>query len=68
LVFMWGSVSVYEFRTPQPPMQWVPEALSVGVKLPGREADHILPSSAWVNNAWIYTSTPPILLYGVVLS
>jgi hypothetical protein len=30
----------------QLPIQWVPEALSLGVKRPGREADHSLPSSA----------------------
>jgi hypothetical protein len=41
-----------------PPIQWVPKALSLGVKRPGREADHSLPSSAEVQNAWRYTSTP----------
>jgi hypothetical protein len=29
-----------------------------GVKRPEREADHSFPSSAMVENAWIYTSTP----------
>jgi hypothetical protein len=29
-----------------------------GVKRPGREADRSPPSSAEVNNAWSYTSTP----------
>jgi hypothetical protein len=42
----------------QPPIQWVPAALSVGVKRPGREVDHSLPSSAKVKNAWSYTFTP----------
>jgi hypothetical protein len=32
----------------QPPIQWVPGALSLGVKWPGREADHSPPSSAEV--------------------
>jgi len=32
----------------QPPIQWVPRALSLGVKRPGREADHSPPSSAEV--------------------
>jgi hypothetical protein len=32
----------------QPPIQWVPGALSLGVKLPGREADHSPPSSVEV--------------------
>jgi hypothetical protein len=40
----------------QSPIQWVTEALSLGVKRLGREADHSPPSSAEVNNAWSYTS------------
>jgi hypothetical protein len=32
----------------QPPIQWVWGALSLGVKRPGREADHSPPSSAEV--------------------
>jgi hypothetical protein len=42
----------------KPPIQWVSRALSLGVKRPGREADHSPPSSAEVKNAWSYTSTP----------
>jgi hypothetical protein len=34
-------------------------ALSPEVKRPGREADHSLPFSAEVKNAWSYISTPP---------
>jgi hypothetical protein len=52
----------------QTPIQWVPGALSLGVKRPGRKADHSPTSSAEVKNAWGYTSTPPIRLHGVVLS
>jgi hypothetical protein len=52
----------------QPPIRWVPGALSLGVKRPGREADHSPPSSAEVKNACSYTSTPPIRLHDVVLS
>jgi hypothetical protein len=44
----------------QPPIQWVPGALSLGVKRQGREADHSPPFSAEVNNARSYISTPPI--------
>jgi hypothetical protein len=50
-----------------PPIQCVPGALSLVVMRPGREADHLPPSSAEVKNAWSYTSTPPICLNGVVL-
>jgi hypothetical protein len=52
----------------QPRIQWVPGALSLGIKRPGREADHsthLVPKS---KNVWSYTSTPPIRLHGVVLS
>jgi hypothetical protein len=36
----------------KPPIQWVPRALSLGVKRPGREADHSPPSSAEVKE-WV---------------
>jgi hypothetical protein len=52
----------------QPPIQWVRGALSLGIKRPGREADHSPPSSAEVKNTWSFTSTPPMCLHGVVLS
>jgi hypothetical protein len=41
------------------PIQWSLEALSVGVKGPGREADHSFPTGAGVKNAWNCTSSPP---------
>jgi hypothetical protein len=43
----------------KPPVQWVPGALSPGVKRTGREADHSPPTSDEVKKMWIYTSTPP---------
>jgi hypothetical protein len=42
----------------QPPMQWVLGALSLGLKRPGRGADHSAPCSAEVKNTWNYASTP----------
>jgi hypothetical protein len=42
----------------QPPIQWVPGAVSLGVKLLGRQADHSPPSSAAVKNEWSYTPLP----------
>jgi hypothetical protein len=47
---------------PQPPIQWVPGALSPEVKRPGREADHLPPTSAEIKKMWIYTSIPPYTL------
>jgi hypothetical protein len=52
----------------QPTVQWVPGALSLGVKRPGREADHSPPPSAEIKNVWSYNSTTPIRLHDVVLS
>jgi hypothetical protein len=43
----------------QPHIQWVPVALFLWIKRPGREADHSPSSSAEVENAWSYTSTHP---------
>jgi hypothetical protein len=42
----------------KPPVQWVPGALSSGVKRPEREVDHSPPTSAKVKKMWIYISTP----------
>jgi hypothetical protein len=55
----------------QPPIQWVPEALSLGVKQLGREADHSPPASAEVKKMWVYTAfvftmwKPKFYLYSV---
>jgi hypothetical protein len=54
---MVSSVACLEFT--QPPIEWVPGALSPRVKRPGHEADHSLPASTQVKKIWIYTSTPP---------
>jgi hypothetical protein len=66
----WQGLGIFLFTTmsrmapgpTQPPIQWVPGALSLGVKRPGREADHSPPSSAKVKNEWSYTSTPQYAL------
>jgi hypothetical protein len=44
-------------RSTQPPIQWVPGALSPGVKRQGREADHSPPASV-----------EALRLHGVVLN
>jgi hypothetical protein len=67
-IFLFTTASRMALGPTQPPIQWVPGDLSLGVKWPRREADHLLPSSAEVKNARSYTSTPSIRLHGVVLS
>jgi hypothetical protein len=59
-VFLFTTTSRTALEPNQPPTHWVPRVLSPGVKRPGREADHSPPSSAEVENAWSYTSTPPV--------
>jgi len=53
------------FSSPPHPYR-VPSVLSAGLKRPERESNQSPPSSAEVNNAWSYISTPPIRLHGVV--
>jgi hypothetical protein len=67
-IFLFTIASRTALGPTQAPIQWVPGALSLEVKWPGREADHSPPSSAEVKNAWSYTSTPPVRFHGVVLS
>jgi hypothetical protein len=47
--------------------QWVSGILTLWVKWPGREADHLPPSSAEFNS-WSYTSTPPVGFHDMVLN
>jgi hypothetical protein len=50
----------------QPPIQWIPGALSLGVKRPEREVDHSLPSSGEVKECVELYLHSPVRLYGVV--
>jgi hypothetical protein len=61
-IFLLTAASRKALGPIQPPIQWVPGALSLGVKRPGRETDHSLSSTAEVKNAWSYNSTPQYLL------
>jgi hypothetical protein len=45
-IFLFTTASRKALGLVQPPIQWIPKALSLGVKRPGREADHSTPSSA----------------------
>jgi hypothetical protein len=57
-IFLFTTVSRLALGPTQTPNQWLPGALSLGVKLPGREADHSPPSTAEIKNSWSYTTTP----------
>jgi hypothetical protein len=66
--FLFPTASRAALGPTHPPLQWVVGALSLGVKRPGREADHHLHQVPRSKNTWSYTSTPPIHLHGVVRS
>jgi hypothetical protein len=51
-IFLFTTTSRTALEPTQPPIQWVPGALSLGVKWPGREADHSPLSSAKVKE-WV---------------
>jgi hypothetical protein len=66
-IFLFATASRTALGPTQTSIQGVSGALSLGLKQPGRDADHSPPSSAEVKNAWSYTSTSLIRLLGVVL-
>jgi hypothetical protein len=47
-IFLFTTASRTALGPTQPPVQWVPRAIFLGVKRPGREADHSPPSSTEV--------------------
>jgi hypothetical protein len=49
-IFLFTTASRKALGPTQPPIQWVPGDLFLGVKRPGREADHSPPSSTEVKN------------------
>jgi hypothetical protein len=50
-IFLFSIMFRPAMRSTQPPIQWVPEAVSLGVQQRECEADHLPPSSAEVKNA-----------------
>jgi hypothetical protein len=47
-IFLFTTASRAALGPTQPLIKWLPGARSLGIKLPGREADHLPPSSAEV--------------------
>jgi hypothetical protein len=67
-IFLFTVASRTALGPTQPPIQWVPGALSLGVKRLGREADHSPSSSAEVKECVELHLHSPIRLHGVALS
>jgi hypothetical protein len=61
-IFLFTTASRPVLEPTQPPIQWVPGSLSLGVKRQGREADHSPPPSAevkeYVELYLHYSNTP----------
>jgi len=56
--FLFATAAIPALGPTEPPIHWVPVALSLGLKQLGCEADHSLSSNAEVKNMWSYTFTP----------
>jgi hypothetical protein len=67
-IYLFTTASRTALGPTQPPIQWVPGVHSLGVKRPGREADHSPRSSAEVKELVELYLHSPIRLHGVVLS
>jgi hypothetical protein len=65
--FLFGTLSKAAMGPTQPPIQRVPEALSLRVERPRRESNHSCPSSADVKNSSSYASTPPYVFKALYL-
>jgi hypothetical protein len=66
-IFLFTTASRTALVPTQPPIQWV-QVTPLGVKRPGREANHSPPSSAEVKECVELYLHSPIRLPGVVLS
>jgi hypothetical protein len=66
-IFLFTTASRTALGPAQPPIQWVPGALFMGVNQLGHEADHSSPSSAEVKEYVELYLHSPTCLHGMVL-
>jgi hypothetical protein len=56
------------FRNLPPPIPWEAGAVTLAVKVLGREADYLPPYTTEVKNTWSYIPPPPKVIHGVVFN
>jgi hypothetical protein len=61
-ILLYSVSSRSALRPTQPPVQWKTQALSSGVKRPGREADHLPPSSLEVKKDGAISPFPYVFM------
>jgi hypothetical protein len=66
-IFLFTTASRTALEPTRPPVQWVPEALSLEIERPGLEADDLPPASAEVKECVELCLHSPICLHGMVL-
>jgi hypothetical protein len=66
--FLFSTASRPAVGPTQPPIQWLPGALSTGIKRPGREADHSPPATTEVKKNVDINIHSPIRLHGIMLN
>jgi hypothetical protein len=57
-IFLFATTSKPALGHTQPPIQWIPGTLTLGIKQSVCEADYSPPFTAKIKNEWICTSTP----------
>jgi hypothetical protein len=62
---IFSEMTNWSLKHTQPPVQRLMTAVSSGLKRPGRESNHLPPSTSKLTNAWSYTYTTILLHYGV---
>jgi hypothetical protein len=67
-IFLFTTASRKVLGPTQPPIQWVSEALTLGVERLGREAEHSSPSRSDVKKCVELYLHSPIRRHGVVLN
>jgi len=65
-IFLSTTTSITAVGPTQPPIKWIPGALSPGVKRLGRKADHSPPLLQYVLQAWCFVKNRDNFIWRVL--